>query len=347
VHHHGTGEYHRIRGDHAAAAAEFEKGLAMTEAGCHQVWPNLAGAHVRALCDQERVAEACERGAEYLARAEQAGHGVLCEFIRMPLALAQARSGDTAVAVAGADTVIANLRAIGSKGVLLALAYEVRARVAVQAQDQAGFARFAMLCAEQLRAGSSRVLTAKFEKLKQAAARADLAIAPELVDAAAFTEQITGTQLTALLDGCRGAAERAQQALNILLKHGGAAEGFLFVLSENGPELAAKIGEVDRPERMLAFAREYLNAELRDQDVRTSSMMLDSAPVISEMTGIAGERYRPVLLSHPVSGGHAIIGVAIAVLEPGRGFAFPGPLAIQLSRILHESGDVAPAIVSA
>jgi hypothetical protein len=64
------------------------------------------------------------------------------------------------------------------------------------------------------------------------------------------------------------------------------------------------------------------------------------------MTGMAGERYRPVLLGHPVPGGFAITGVAIAVLMPGRRFAFPGPTAIQLSRILHESGDVTPAIVS-
>ena len=177
--------------------------------------------------------------------------------------------------------------------------------------------------------------------------RADITITPELADAAAFTEQITGSQLTSLLDGCRGAAERAQQALNVLLNSSGAAEGFLFVLSEDGPELAAKVGEPARPERVASFAREYLNAELRDQDVRTSSMMLDSAPMISEMTGIAGERYRPVLLSHPVAGGFAITGVAIAVLKPGRRFTFPGPLAIQLSRILHESGDVAPSIVSA
>jgi hypothetical protein len=150
-----------------------------------------------------------------------------------------------------------------------------------------------------------------------------------------------------LLDGCRGTAERAQQALHILLKQSGAAEGYLFVLGDNGPELVAKVGELSAPERMAAFAREYLNAEMRDQDVRTSSMMLDSAPMISEMTGIAGERYRPVLLSHPVAGGFAITGVAIAVLKPGRRFAFPGPTAIQLSRILHEAGDVAPAIVTA
>jgi hypothetical protein len=340
VHRFGLGEYHRLRGDHAAAVAEFEQGLATVEPGCHQVWPNLAGACVRALSDLGRTEEARERGLVYLARAEQTGHGVLCEFIRMPLALVQAKLGDTASAIANADAAIERLQAIGSKGVLLAIAYETRARVAVYAQDEIMFTRAAALCAEQLRAGASRVLTAKFEKLKQAAALADIRATSELVEVAPYTEQFTGTQLTSLLDGCRGTGERAQQALNILLKQSGASNGFLFTLTENGPELVAKVGECERPERMAAFAREYLNAELRDQDVRTSSMMLDSAPAVSGMTGSQGERFRPVLLSHPVQGGFAITGVAIAVLLPGVRFAFPGPTATQLSRILHESGDV-------
>jgi hypothetical protein len=58
-----------------------------------------------------------------------------------------------------------------------------------------------------------------------------------------------------------------------------------------------------------------------------------------------GERYRMVLLSHKVQSGHAITGVAVAVVAPGRRFAYPGQTASQLSKILHDSGDVVPAVV--
>jgi hypothetical protein len=55
----------------------------------------------------------------------------------------------------------------------------------------------------------------------------------------------------------------------------------------------------------------------------------------------------PVLLGHPVQSGFAITGVIVAVIKPGRRFAFAGPVATQLSRILQESGDVVPAIIAA
>jgi hypothetical protein len=345
VRQYGLGEYHRIRGDHAAALREFEQFLAEVPIGTHQIWANAAGAHVRTLFELERHDQALERARAYLAAAEQAEQGHLCNFIRMPLALVQAKLGDVTDATAHADAVIENLRALGSKGLLLALAYETRARVAVIFQDNAAFGQYAALCADQLRAGSSRVLTAKLEKLKQVALRAEMSLQPETFEGAMMTE-ISGSQLTSMLDGCRGFSERAQQALNVVLRHSGAGEGFLFTVGENGPELAARIGDCERPERVAVFAREYLEAELRDQEMHTSTISPESAPLISELTGSQGERYLPVLLGHPVQSGFAITGVIVAVIKPGKRFAFAGPVATQLSRLLHESGDVAPAIIS-
>jgi hypothetical protein len=325
---------------------ELEQLLAAMPAGTHQIWANAAGAHVRTLFELERYGEALARARSYLAAAERAEQGHLCNFIRMPLALVQAKLGDPADAVAHADAVIENLRALGSKGLLLALAYETRARVAVIVHDNAGFALHASLCAEQLRGGSSRVLAAKLEKLKQIALRAEMRLQPETFEGVVMTE-ISGSQLTSVLDGCRGFSERAHQALNVVLRHSGAGEGFLYTVAEHGPELAARIGDCERPERVAAFAREYLDAELRDQEMHTSTLAPESAPIAGELTGSQGERYVPVLLGHPVQSGFAITGLIVAVIKPGRRFVFAGPVATQLSRILQESGDVVPAIIAA
>jgi hypothetical protein len=302
---------------------------------------------VRTLFELERNAEALAHARAYLAAAEGAEQGHLCNFIRMPLALVLAKLGDATGAIGQAEAAIENLRALGSQGVLLAVAYETRARVAALLQDTATFAQYTTLCAEQLRAGSNRVLHAKLEKLRQIALRAEMNLEAEVFEGATLTEQLGGSQLTSMLDNCRGFPERAQQALGVVLKHSGAGEGFLYTVTENGPELAASIGECDRPERITAFAREYLDSELRDQGVHTSTLAVDSMPMVSEMSGSQGERYVPVLLGHTVPSGFAITGVIVAVIQPGRRFAYAGPLASQLSRILQDSGDVVPTIIAA
>ena len=257
VHEYATGEHYRIRGDLQSALAVLQRALSRMEPGCHQIWPNAAGAHVRVLCELGRCRQARELAQSYLERAEQADHGQLCDFIRMPLAEAQALLGETAEAARTANAVIEGLRVLGSQGLLLALAYETRARVAIAARDQVEFDRHAALCAEQLRRGSSSTLSAKFEKLKQAARRSELQLAADVPDPVRHTtELLTASQLTSLLDGCRGTAERARHTLGILLRHSGITDGFLYLLSEHGPDLAAHSRELEKPERMAALVRE-------------------------------------------------------------------------------------------
>ena len=57
-----------------------------------------------------------------------------------------------------------------------------------------------------------------------------------------------------------------------------------------------------------------------------------------------GERLRLVLLTHQAAR-LPITGVAVAIVKPGRSFAYPAVVATQLSRILLEAGDAVPAIV--
>jgi tetratricopeptide (TPR) repeat protein len=348
VRRYAQGEYHRIRGDHDGALREFDAALASIAAGCHQLWPNIAGARARALLDLGRHEDARDAARASLQAAQDAGLGYVCSFVRMPLALALAKLGDAEQAVAHAQAAIDAIAAIGSKGLLLALAYETRACVATHLRDQAGFARHVTLCAEQLRPGSSRLLTAKYEKLKLVARRAELRVEPGLMETAPQTEQLTASQLTSLLDGCRGLHERARQSLAILLRQSGSTEGFLFTLGERGPELVARHGACEAPSDLAIVVRDYLDMELRDEDVQTATLAGEdeaTGALATECSGAHGERFRLVLLTHETAEGHAITGVAAALVSPGKAFTYPGPTATQLSRLLLDSGDVVPAIV--
>jgi tetratricopeptide (TPR) repeat protein len=344
-----TGEYHRIRGDHQGALREFEAALALIEPGRHQLWPNIAGAHARALYDLGRHAEARDRAQASLAAAQAAGLGYVCSFVRMPLALALAALGEAEPAVQQSQAAIATIAAAGSKGLLLALAYETRACVAAHLGDRAGYAQYVGLCGDQLRPGSSRLLTAKYQKLKLAARRAEIRVEPGVMQTVEQTEQLTGSELTSLLENCRGLPERARQGLAILLRQSGATDGFLYTLGERGPELVAQLGACEAPSDLATTVRDYLDVELRDQDVQTATLAGDeeeaTGALATECSGVHGERFRLVLLTHEAPEGYAVTGVAVVLVRPGKQFAYPGPTATQLSRVLLDAGDVVPAIV--
>jgi serine/threonine-protein kinase len=340
------GEYQRLRGDHEGALREFEAALSLIEAGCHQLWPNIAGAQARALFDLGRHEQARDAAQARLAEADAAGLGYVRGFIRMPLAMALAKLGDAQGAVEHAQDAIEDFAGIGAKGLLLALAYEARARVAVYLGDKPGFSQYVALCGEQLRAGSTRLLTAKYEKLKLAARLAEIRVEPDELETLEHSELLTGSQLTSLLAGCRGFGERALQMLSILLRNTGAADGFLYTMGEQGPVLAAQLGAGEPPINMDGAVREYLDVELRDQDVETATLAGEpSGTQASEWNGPRGERFRLVLLTHQTREGYAITGVAVALVKPGRNFAYPGATATQLSRLLQETGEAVPAIV--
>jgi tetratricopeptide (TPR) repeat protein len=340
------GEYQRLRGDHEGALREFEAALVLIEPGCHQLWPNIAGAQARALLDLGRAEQARDSALASLAAAGAVGLGYVRAFIRMPLAMALAKLGDAQGAVEHAEDAIEDVTGIGAKGLLLALAYEARARVAVYLGDKPGFSKYVALCGEQLRAGSTRLLTAKYEKLKLAARQAEIRVDPDELETLDHSELLTGSQLTSLLAGCRGFGERALQMLSILLRNTGAADGYLYTMAEQGPELVAQLGAGEPPSNMDGAVREYLDVELRDQDVETATLAGEpSGTQASEWNGPRGERFRLVLLTHQTRDGYAITGVAVAVVRPGKNFAYPGATATQLSRLLHETGEAVPAIV--
>jgi hypothetical protein len=298
---------------------------------------------VRVLHELGQHEAAREHGIDYVAQAERAGLGYMANYIRMPLALVLATLQDLAESTRHADDVIASFHALGTSGLNLVLAYETRARVAIIAKNQTDYERFSALCAQHSRGAKSRVLIAKHEKLQQAARVADVRAA-ELT----FTTEIGATRMgvTAMMLGSHKASERAHKTIDLLVRSSGTERGFLFLLGDQGPELSAQIGDLDAPDGLAAYVSEFLGTELQDHDVKTRSLEQDlDLPDIALWTSELGDRYRPLLLSHQMSGGFAVTGVAIVVETPGMLFAHPGAIVAHLSRLAADSGDASPTLI--
>jgi hypothetical protein len=244
---------------------------------------------------------------------------------------------------------------LGSTGIILGLAYETRARVASAARDQEAFDRYAALCAEQFRASENRALSARYNRLVEEARKAELSVPLEVADAAGFTETGTGTlvsQITTLMEGCRGPQERAQRGIELLVKTSRSSQGFLYMLVDKGPALVAQLADREIPTEIETLAREALLDEMRSQteghtQTVTVTLMGDpegddsgTAPSPSDLwTRENGERYRPVLLSHATADGFITVGLAVLLEDPSQPFIYPAQLAADLSRHAYDSGD--------
>ena len=346
IHHYARGEYHRIRGDQHGALKHLDIAINLSGAGAHQIWSEAAAAKLKTLLDLGAFERAREEGEQSLASALAAGLGHASHWLRMPLALAQARLGDQAAAEANADAVVALSERLGATGRTLGLAHETRARVASSAQDKAAFERHAALCAGQFASSGNRALMARYATLvreaKQAAVEisSDLASAAEM-DAARTMSQIA-SQVTMMLRSCHTPSERAQRMLELLIKQSGVDAGFLYGVVGHTPVISARIGQDEPPGRVDAFAREYLFNEINEQDVTKSAEdpNTTSEGQGADWVGERGERYRPVLLCHSTGDAFAIVGLALLVIEPGATFIYPSHLAAELSRFAFDSGDI-------
>ena len=341
--HYATGEYHHARGGLTAALAEFEAGLLLARAGEHQVWPNLASAHVCTLHELGRLDEAFALAELYVAESERADIGYLANYVRLQLALVQGKLSKHAEAAGTADGVLASFAALGSTGLNLGVAHETRARIALLADDREAFERHAAECSLVFTRSGNPALIARSEKLRQDSQRtqATFAGAP-----AAAVERFQFSRVASTLDACKGFADRAQAALGILADATGAVGGFLYLLGAEGPFYAAQLGDEPPPDAVRTLAQEYLTSEVQGADATTDSHSMPSTGLNTDWAGSAGELYRPVILSHEISGQIAITGVAVLTMPSGVPFVIPGRVATELSRRIQQVGDVTAVMVA-
>src|SRR5262249_29649745 len=152
-----------------------------------------AATYLDVLITLEAYQQAKEFGLHALAEAARVGLSTIDEVER-GLALAEAKLGDSAAAIARLDAVIARQRAQGVSGLHLGARYEARAPIAIWPADQAAFAEYGKLAAEQYRHGRGSPLGARYERLLSEARDAGVPVLPELSE---FETSTLGTQRAA------------------------------------------------------------------------------------------------------------------------------------------------------
>jgi hypothetical protein len=335
----GEAEYQRIRGDARSALTSLTELLRAWTPGTHQIWPQLAAAHVRALDEAGYTELAAQQGRSYLESAARAELGATAEhWISLALCVVEAKLG-RADAARSAEALIEHCLALGATGLRLGLAYETRARVAMQEGDAPSCERYRMLCEQEFTKVANPALSAKLQRLKRDAQKRKLA--PEApIHSEARTVPITA--IKSRLQSCGDAAERARVMLSLLAQQTGVSEGHLYQIRQDALTWVTSVGPREPDEALHALAREYVMAEVQGSEQSTGASELS---VQTAWTSFGETPYRPVLLSHYTDGGCAITGLAVFVLPASRQFAHPGELATQLSRVSQESGDVTGLLV--
>lgn len=327
-----TAEYHRARGDLRRAIVELQDTLATVAAGEHQIWPNLAAAHVRALDDARRSAEAARVGRRYCEQAELADLGFSAQCISLSLAVAEAKLGEPEAAER-AERVIERFRAVGTTGLSMALAYEARIRVAIAQADLVSYERYVQLYEQDCLTSGGEALSAKLHRLRREAQRKRLIATP--------TTELSPQSIKSKLLTCGGAAERAHVMLAVLAASCGASEGFLYLMNEQGPVWVASVGaRAAPPEALDLLAREYIAA----QSASDSDATLDVPPeeVTTEWTTLGEASYQPMLLSHYTDTGEYIVtGLLVLLVNSNRKF-IRSEFATEMSRVAVELGDSVP-----
>lgn len=343
------GEYQRIRGDFPSALTEFDEALKIAAPSEHQNWADIVGAKLRTLFELQRYDEMRTLGSEALAIGERKGLGYLCNYIQMPLALAEAMIGKEQNAVERSDSIINALEQIEATGINLGLAYETRARVAMHCFDVDGCTKYTALCREQYIDKDNPALIAKYDKLVQEGKHfpggtfSRIVLKTNLFEHSGSSVEET---MATILTSCSGHEKRTQRLLDIFMEYSAADDGYLFTLQNDGPVLVAQSGRIRSGDRLESLVTEFLRSELSQEgditETETQSSTTGSSVDIWARHGLGG--YKPVLLGHYEKSAYVITGLVVLVAHKRRNFIYPIDLVGPASKFLLESGNVVSQI---
>jgi hypothetical protein len=311
--------YRGLQGDLEGSLAELEALRAtMGAPGEHIDWGFAATIHVGFLMRAGRAQEAAELGTRCLQECLRARLSPSHRSMQRVLSEALAAAGRIDEARKMADSCITETLAIGARGLILGLAYEARARVALAERDDAAFRSAAELCAREYGLGRNQSLSAKYERLMRQAEAAGLRTASTLSLAptsAGTSEALHVSTAQSRLRSCLGARERADQALKLLLEATGAEHGVLCGRRDGQlVVIAASDPEAERSEVL-----DLLEAHLRAQvSLRDDATALDTGSVVavaSHLTDAKGRTLEPIVLLGD-RGGETVV-AAVAALYYG------------------------------
>jgi hypothetical protein len=307
------------------------------------------GAKLRTLFELQRYDEMLSLGKDSLTIGESERLGYLCNYIQMPLALAEAKLGDEQSAIERADAVVQSLEQINATGINLGLAYETRARVALYGNDVDGCTKHISLCREQYSNRNNPALVGKYDKLVEEAKKSKIGSISRIglnTNRLAQSNFSIEETMSTILASCDQYKECTQRLLELFVEYSEAASGYMYVLNSDGPLLTAQTGEDPPIKGLLSFVKEFLSSELSQEDEKTAtdtrSTTEGTSTGIWTKYGLSG--YRPILIGHHTKAGYTITGVVVLVIRKSRKFTYPIDLIGPVSRFLSESGNVVSQI---
>ncbi|HZO17240.1 MAG TPA: hypothetical protein VFB62_28380, partial [Polyangiaceae bacterium] len=317
------GEYLRERGDLDAAVARCEAALAFLRPDETYVRQLALAALAETHLAGGRPRRALKIGREGFELASQPD--TRCETTRLrcgrAMALAQAARGKLARAERTLDGLLADALPLASPTLSGGL-HEARARVALLAGDQPTYLHHAHQAGQYFRGTKNPALVARIERLELAAKEIEAGpqrvVAEDAVTVVARTDR--RSRITKTLASCRGSAERAERALELLIDEAFADGGYLFLQGAEGLTLAAPGYGAEPAESVL----ERVEQAFAGHD--------------EELTQVMGESSMTILL--PLGDERGTI-IGVAHLE-GASLPLRRPLpevAERIARTLYEAGD--------
>jgi tetratricopeptide (TPR) repeat protein len=347
------GQFQQLRGNLEAARAAFERCIAMAAPDPNGaprqviVWPPAVASYVETLVGLGRYEEAKSCGEQALATCQALGIGVLSHDISRALALAGAKVGDYAGAVARLEGLIADQQRLGVVGLILGASYEARARIAIWAGDEPALAKYANLTAREYRHGRRSPLGARWEQLMAEARRTSSRATAQLADFGGTRLGLGTTTAEVVSDSLRGSftpQDRAARTLNLLCEDRRARVGYLYLVAGAGLTLVASRGSSEPPEGLFEYLEEYFERELSESGDETAALSIQEVgsafharPCFRDGAGI---EHRLVLMTSVAGGEARHAGIAVFVEgERTERLARGAELVAALTTHLIEAGD--------
>ena len=309
--------FHLLRGDFAAARAGFEQTLELTalddqlRSAMLPVWVSSQAGLAEALFGLSQFGEARERARAALAVCERLQIGSHAADLVRALALAEAKLGEYAPAIARLDALIEKQLALGATGLRLGLSYEARAQLAVWAGDDRAFEQYSRLTAREYRYGVRCPLSARYERLMNEARARGLRPAPQLSEYAPNTVVESMNPIAATLAQTSG-EDFSRHALRVICEQRPARGGHLYLVQPDGVRWSVSHGTDRPPEALAEQVREYVEQETERSDILSnpdSETVLGTVTQPSSIAHAAGKNYELVVLSGVVNDNSRIAGV--------------------------------------
>jgi hypothetical protein len=344
----GLAHYRALQGDLQGALEALRPAHALAVAGRNPYYPHIAAAQIMWLSDLGEHELAVSVGREHVAVCERLQLVSTDRYVYQAYAIAIARFGEHAAAVALCERVIATSEALGTSGLLIGALYEARARVAIACDDEVAFEAAAERCALEYKKGGSPALAARLARLLDEARKVEVLRSEPPPSANAAIEQTNSATehhtVQSLMFECADDRDRARCALTLLLNGSTSRAAHLYGIRENGLELLASLPETGEDGAMLGWIGMCLRAEIDSSDITETATAANGTEREEHGPGRYvdghGQVFEPIFLEQRDESGVLIVAVLALHVPFSLRTVPPKDLLVQIADQMIEHGDV-------